>query len=81
MANAATALAEPRHDQVEGLLSYLVNTGVRPTSYNYDPPPGVPVRSSTASSSASESAPAPLSSSLSRGRSHSGQSRIAMQQA
>ena len=45
MANAATVLAEPRYDQVEGLLNYLVNTGVRPVSYNYEPPPGVPVRS------------------------------------
>jgi hypothetical protein len=45
MANAATALAEPRYDQVEGLLAYLVNTGVRPVSYNYEPPPGVPMRS------------------------------------
>ncbi len=45
MANAATALAEPRYDQVEGLLTYLVNTGVRPVSYNYEPPPGVPIRS------------------------------------
>jgi len=45
MANAATLLAEPRYDQVEGLLNYLVNTGVRPVSYNYEPPPGVPVRS------------------------------------
>jgi len=45
MANAATALAEPRYDQVEGVLTYLVNTGVRPVSYNYEPPAGVPQRS------------------------------------
>lgn len=31
-------------DQVEGVLNYLVNTGIRPASYNYEPPPGVPQR-------------------------------------
>ena len=45
MANAATVLAAPRSDQVGGLLTYLVDTGVRPVSYNYEPPPGVPARS------------------------------------
>ena len=45
MAVAAERL-EPRViDQVEGVLTYLVDTGVRPVSYNYEPPPGVPQRS------------------------------------
>jgi len=45
MAVAAEKL-EPRvFDQVEGVLTYLVDTGVRPVSYNYEPPPGVPQRS------------------------------------
>jgi len=45
MAVAAEKL-EPRViDQVEGALTYLVDTGVRPVSYNYEPPPGVPQRS------------------------------------
>jgi hypothetical protein len=45
MAVAAERL-EPRViDQVEGALTYLVDTGVRPVSYNYEPPPGVPQRS------------------------------------
>jgi len=34
-------------DRVEGMLNYLVDTGVKPVSYNYDPPPGVPRRSGT----------------------------------
>ena len=47
MAVAAERL-EPRViDQVEGVLTYLVDTGVRPVSYNYEPPPGVPQRSGT----------------------------------
>src|SRR4029077_10865687 len=32
-------------DQVEGALNYLVDTGVKPFAYNYEPPPGVPLRS------------------------------------
>ena len=32
-------------DQVEGALTYLVDTGVKPFAYNYEPPPGVPQRS------------------------------------
>ena len=44
MAVAAEKL-EPRiFDQVEGVLTYLVDTGVRPVTYNYEPPPGVPQR-------------------------------------
>ena len=34
-------------DQVEGALNYLVDTGVKPFAYNYEPPPGVPQRSGT----------------------------------
>ena len=26
---------------VDGVLNYTINTGVRPVSYTYDPPPGV----------------------------------------
>ncbi|HEX4570389.1 MAG TPA: CmcJ/NvfI family oxidoreductase [Dongiaceae bacterium] len=45
MAVAAEKL-EPRViDQVEGVLTYLVDRGIRPVSYNYEPPPGVPQRS------------------------------------
>jgi len=50
MAVAAQNL-EPRiidqgvFDQVEGVLNYLVDTGVKPVAYNYEPPPGVPQRS------------------------------------
>src|SRR5690349_1092768 len=44
MAVAAEKL-EPRvFDQVEGVLTYLIDTGIRPASYNYEPPPGVPQR-------------------------------------
>ena len=32
-------------DQVEGVLTYLVDTGAKPFAYNYEPPPGVPQRS------------------------------------
>ncbi len=34
-------------DQVTGTMTYLVPTGKKPVSYQYDPPPGVPVRSGT----------------------------------
>ena len=30
--------------EVEAALNYLVPTGVKPTAYAYDPPPGVPRR-------------------------------------
>ncbi len=52
MAVAAQSL-EPRSlepgafDQVEGVLTYLLDTGVKPVAYNYQPPPGVPLRSGT----------------------------------
>jgi len=45
MAVAAEKLEPTVFDQVEGVLTYLVDTGVRPVSYNYEPPPGVPQRS------------------------------------
>jgi len=32
-------------DQVTATMTYLVPTGKKPVSYQYDPPPGVPVRS------------------------------------
>ena len=34
-------------DRVTATMSYLVPTGKKPVSYQYDPPPGVPVRSGT----------------------------------
>ena len=45
MAVAAEKLEPGVIDQVEAALTYLVDTGVRPVSYNYEPPPGVPQRS------------------------------------
>jgi hypothetical protein len=45
MAVAAEKLEPTVFDQVEAVLTYLVDTGVRPVSYNYEPPPGVPQRS------------------------------------
>jgi hypothetical protein len=47
MAVAAQRIETVDFDQVEGLLNYLVDTGVKPVSYNYDPPPGVPQRTGT----------------------------------
>src|SRR5262245_34318646 len=32
-------------DHVEAPLTYLIATGERPVAYQYEPPPGVPVRS------------------------------------
>ena len=45
MAVAARNIEAEGLDRVEGVLTYLVDTGVKPVSYNYDPPPGVPQRS------------------------------------
>jgi hypothetical protein len=50
MAVAAERVETREHqsfDQVEGVLNYLVDTGIRPVSYNYEPPPGVPQRTGT----------------------------------
>lgn len=47
MAVAAERIEAEAFDQVEGILSFLVDTGEKPVSYNYEPPPGVPVRSGT----------------------------------
>ncbi|HZT21014.1 MAG TPA: CmcJ/NvfI family oxidoreductase [Dongiaceae bacterium] len=44
MAVAASLVEDRGFEQVEGVVTYLVDTGVRPVSYNYDPPPGVPQR-------------------------------------
>jgi hypothetical protein len=47
MAVAAERIESREHrgfGEVEGVLNYLVDTGIRPVSYNYDPPPGVPQR-------------------------------------
>src|SRR5262245_46820569 len=34
-------------DAITAKMTYLVPTGKKPVSYQYDPPPGVPVRSGT----------------------------------
>ena len=34
-------------DAITATMTYLVPTGKKPVSYQYDPPPGVPVRSGT----------------------------------
>ena len=34
-------------DRVDGLMNYLVPTGEKPVAYQYEPPPGVPLRSGT----------------------------------
>jgi hypothetical protein len=44
MAVAARSAEIEGFDRVEGILNYLVDTGEKPVSYNYDPPPGVPLR-------------------------------------
>jgi hypothetical protein len=46
MAIAAAALPS-RFDEVTGSLTYLVDGGIRPYSYNCDPPAGVPRRTGT----------------------------------
>jgi len=38
---------EIRLDAITATMTYLVPTGKKPVSYQYDPPPGVPVRSGT----------------------------------
>ena len=34
-------------DRVDGLMNYLVPTGEKPVAYQYEPPPGIPLRSGT----------------------------------
>jgi hypothetical protein len=43
----ADQVGQGAFDLVEGALNYLVDTGVKPFAYNYEPPPGVPLRSGT----------------------------------
>jgi hypothetical protein len=45
MAVAASRIEAAGFDRVQGVLSYLVDTGEKPVAYNYQPPPGVPQRS------------------------------------
>jgi hypothetical protein len=47
MAVAAPSIETAEFDQVEGVFNYLVDTGVKPVAYNYEPPPGVPQRTGT----------------------------------
>jgi hypothetical protein len=42
---SASLTGSPLADHVNAPLNYLVRTGERPYSYQYEPPPGVPVRS------------------------------------
>jgi len=47
MVVAAPKVETAEFDRVEGIFNYLVDTGVKPVAYNYEPPPGVPQRTGT----------------------------------